>query len=163
MGWRRASTLARLSDSAAKPFLHALARVADLLDGRFHCCRRLSGLLRLVADLVVLPSGDPCAILLAASAGLFLRFCHLVPPFQSQRVATCQGSRAEERHGASADASRRPASIARSPELASPSPPKLSIYPAKATTDRAEGWRQSPRRRPSYEVLPTMQQLPLGL
>jgi hypothetical protein len=49
----------------AEPTLDPLAAAADLLDGLLHSARGFLCLLRRVAYLVILPSGDPCPVLLA--------------------------------------------------------------------------------------------------
>ncbi len=52
----------------AEPALDPLAACADLLDGLLHGARRIPGLLRLVAHLVILPASDPGTVLLAPAA-----------------------------------------------------------------------------------------------
>src|SRR5437762_300976 len=59
--------------------LHALPGIANLLDGLLHSRRGFAGFLRLIADFVVLSSGHARPVLLAPSAGPFLRFCHALP------------------------------------------------------------------------------------
>jgi bifunctional non-homologous end joining protein LigD len=68
----------------AEAFLHALARVADLLDGLLHRRRRSPGLLRLIARFVLLTAGHSGPILFASACRL-LR-CHRVA-FQRRKPA----------------------------------------------------------------------------
>jgi hypothetical protein len=58
--------------SAPETLLDPLPRVADFLDRG----RGPAGLLRLIADFVLLPAGDARPVLLASSSGLLLRSCH---------------------------------------------------------------------------------------
>jgi len=74
---RHPRTPARLSDSAAQPFLHTLARVTDLLDCLFHRRCRLCSLLCLVLHFVVLPASHPRPVLFSSARRLaLLRYCH---------------------------------------------------------------------------------------
>src|SRR6478752_5970900 len=62
---RRNSPQAMLGSlSAAEALFHTLTGVADLLDGLLHRRCRPAGLLRLIANFVVLPAGHPGPVLL---------------------------------------------------------------------------------------------------
>src|SRR6185312_15917511 len=63
---------------SSKPPLDPLAAVADLLDRLLHRGARLAGLLRFIADFVVLLARDPSLVLLAAARRLLL--CHAGSP-----------------------------------------------------------------------------------
>jgi hypothetical protein len=76
----------------AEPTLDPLAAAADLLDRLLYSARGLLCLLRRVAHLVILPTGDPRSVLLATASGFLLCLCHpAIPPVASgQRVMMCR-------------------------------------------------------------------------
>src|SRR5579871_6001964 len=63
--------------SAAEPLLHALAGIADFLDGFLHRRRRAPGLFGLIPHFVVLSTGYARSVLLAPACRL-LRCRHLI-------------------------------------------------------------------------------------